>query len=72
MEIGKRSQVLLGGAWDFLFLGRRRKELTTEDMESTEKRRTRIGRGHLETLDRKSPSFAKFAKGGAPSSSIVI
>jgi hypothetical protein len=23
MEIGKRSQVLLGGAWDFCFYGRR-------------------------------------------------
>jgi hypothetical protein len=58
--------VLLGGAWDFLFLGRRRKELTTEDTESTEKRKTRIGRGDLETLGHKSPPFAKFAKGGAP------
>ena len=39
MEIGKRSQVLLGGAWDFLFLGKKEREEFTQ-------RTQRVRRGH--------------------------
>jgi hypothetical protein len=89
MEIGKRSQALLGGAWDFCFCGRR-EEFTRrtpreehgehrernegrKNKANAETRRTlrRDGNGRFVALNRKSPPFAKIAKGGAPSSSIV-
>jgi hypothetical protein len=61
-----RSQVLIGGAWDFCFLDWEREEVTTEDTEFTEKRKRRIGRGDLVALDGKGPPFANWAKSGAP------
>jgi hypothetical protein len=63
MEIGGDPRRWLAALGIFCFWGRK-KEFTTEDTEATEKRRTRIGRGDWETLGRKSPPFAKFAKGG--------
>jgi hypothetical protein len=39
MEIERRSQVLLGGAWDFLFLGRWKNKDNAETQRSAEKRR---------------------------------
>jgi hypothetical protein len=71
LEIRRRSQVLVGGAWDFLFLGEEGEEFTTEDTEETEKENAGIRRRDVIALDRKSPPFAKYAKSGAPPSSVV-
>jgi len=49
-----------------------RKEFNSEfaeNAESAEKKRVRVKRRDWVQFDRKSPPFAKFAKGGAPSSS---
>jgi len=40
-SFGRVSQVLLGGAWDFLFLGGRKRRVHTEDTETEH-------RGHRE------------------------
>jgi hypothetical protein len=79
MEIGRRSQVLLDGAWDFLFFweeGREKKKEkdnaeTRRTQRSAEKKKAGAGGRDLVALDRKSPPFAKDAKDGAPSSLFV-
>jgi hypothetical protein len=45
LEIGRRSQVLLGGAWDFLFLGEIKRRVHTEDTEVPQRAQSKeIGR----------------------------
>ena len=74
--------MLLGGTWDFLFLGETDKDnaegaegalrLRSGQAEDAEKRKTRIGERDLVALERKSPPIAKTAKGGAPSSTFGL
>jgi len=63
--------VLLGGAWDFLFLGNNEKS-SPQRTQRAQRREKQIRKKDLVALERKSPPFANYAKGGAPSSSFEI
>jgi hypothetical protein len=56
MEIGRRSQVLRGGAWDFLFLGRRKNKYNAEERGED---KDGIGKKRFYDVGAEGPTYRK-------------